>query len=86
MCPLAKIATAGQVTAFAVLLVFTPCCLAADDLEAGRLVRPFELSLPTAFGYYIVYPERRADRPKIAVFRDWLLEEAAAGERSGQTV
>lgn len=60
--------------------------LAAGDLEAGRLIRPFELSLPTAFGYYIVYPERRADRPKIAAFRDWLLEEAAAGEGSGQAV
>ncbi len=60
--------------------------LASGDLEAGRLVRPFELSLQTAFGYYIVYPQRRDDRPKITVFRDWLLEEAAIGEQSAQAV
>ncbi|MEM8915544.1 MAG: transcriptional regulator GcvA, partial [Pseudomonadota bacterium] len=58
--------------------------LALGDIAAGRLVRPFELSLPTAFGYYIVYPERRAHRTKIIIFRDWLLEEAGAtGDHGG---
>lgn len=52
--------------------------LATGDLRAGRLVKPFELSLPTEFGYFIVYPERRAERPKIVAFRDWLLDEVAA--------
>jgi LysR family glycine cleavage system transcriptional activator len=28
--------------------------LVADDLAAGRLVRPFELSLPAGFAYYLV--------------------------------
>lgn len=54
--------------------------LAAGDLRAGRLVKPFEISLPTEFGYFIVYPERRAERPKIVAFRDWLLDEAAEDE------
>jgi LysR family glycine cleavage system transcriptional activator len=50
--------------------------LAAADLTAGRLVVPFELSIPLSFGYYIVCPETVADRPDIVAFRNWLLEEA----------
>jgi LysR family glycine cleavage system transcriptional activator len=50
--------------------------LAGDDLAAGRLVRLFDYALPTDYGYYVVVPEGTAQRPKIAAFRDWLLEEA----------
>lgn len=50
--------------------------LAADELAAGRLVRPFELNLPTEFAYYVVCPLDTADQPKIAAFRQWLLAEA----------
>ena len=61
-------------------VVLTSSVLAGDDLAAGRLVRPFELSLcdPVDFGYYLVSPEETADQPKVAAFRDWILEEAAA--------
>lgn len=50
--------------------------LAQADLAAGRLVMPFELSLPLVFAYYIVSPEAAADTPGVRAFRDWLLEEA----------
>lgn len=50
--------------------------LAAADLEAGRLVKPFDISLPAVFAYYLVCPEATADHPKIASFRSWLLAEA----------
>ena len=50
--------------------------LAADELAAGRLVRPFTLSLPTEYAYYLVCPQETADRPKIVAFREWLLDEA----------
>ncbi len=50
--------------------------LVADDLRAGRLVKPFTLSLPSDLAYYVVYPNQAAERPKIRAFRDWLLEEA----------
>ena len=49
--------------------------LIKDDLEAGRLVRPFELSLPSTFTYFVVYPERSRKRPKVMAFRDWLFAE-----------
>jgi len=50
--------------------------LAAHDVEAGRLVMPFPLALPSSFAYYLVYPEGSADRPQLAAFRTWLLDEA----------
>jgi LysR family glycine cleavage system transcriptional activator len=50
--------------------------LVADDLAAGRLVRPFELSLPAGFAYYVVYPQRALQRPSVKAFRDWLAAEA----------
>lgn len=55
--------------------------LAARDLIAGRLVRPFEITLPAPYGYYIACLKSAADRPKIALFRDWLIAEAAADTR-----
>ena len=50
--------------------------LIVDDLAAGRLVRPFELSLPAGFAYYVVYPQHALRRPGVKSFRDWLLAEA----------
>jgi LysR family glycine cleavage system transcriptional activator len=50
--------------------------LVADDLAAGRLVRPFELSLPAGFAYYLVYPPRALQRRNVKAFRDWLILEA----------
>jgi LysR family glycine cleavage system transcriptional activator len=52
--------------------------LVADELAAGRLVRPFELSLPAGFAYYVVYPQRALQRPCVTAFRDWLVAEARA--------
>ncbi len=57
--------------------------LAADELAAGRLVRPFTLSLPTEYAYYFVCPEDAADQPKIAAFRKWLLSEAGSESSAG---
>lgn len=54
--------------------------LVADDLAAGRLIRPFEpgLSTPLKFSFYLLSANHNAERPKVAAFRDWLLEEARA--------
>jgi LysR family glycine cleavage system transcriptional activator len=52
--------------------------LAADELAAGRLVRPFTLSLPTEYAYYLVCPQDTAEQPKVVAFRDWLLGEAGS--------
>lgn len=57
--------------------------LAAGDLAAGRLVKPFDFSIPTEYAYYVVCPEATADHPKIAAFRDWMLEEAGVEGKRG---
>jgi LysR family transcriptional regulator, glycine cleavage system transcriptional activator len=49
--------------------------LALDHLAAGRLIRPFELSLVTDFGYYIVCAKKRAEEPDIVAFRRWVISE-----------
>jgi LysR family transcriptional regulator, glycine cleavage system transcriptional activator len=55
--------------------------LAAWDLRAGRLVRPFALALKVPYAYWIVCPKSTVDLPKISRFRDWLLAEAKADSR-----
>jgi len=57
--------------------------LVADELAAHRLVRPFRLSLPTEFAYYVVCPQATAHRPKIAAFRAWVVEEAHRDGKQG---
>jgi len=50
--------------------------LASEDLASGRLVKPFDVSLPADWAYYLVYPPASRDSPKIVAFRDWLRKEA----------
>jgi|AP95_1055475.scaffolds.fasta_scaffold18902_3 LysR family glycine cleavage system transcriptional activator len=50
---------------------------AAGDLQAGRLVRPFDLVLQADFSYWLVCPHEHLRRAKVKAFCDWLLEEAA---------
>lgn len=52
--------------------------LAADDLAAGRLVKPFGVELKAGSAYFVVCPEEVAERPKIVTFRNWLLKEASS--------
>jgi LysR family glycine cleavage system transcriptional activator len=54
--------------------------LAADELDAGRLVLPFPkaATLPTGLAYYLAAPRESLRRPVVAAFREWLLEESQA--------
>jgi LysR family glycine cleavage system transcriptional activator len=55
--------------------------LAAWDLVAGRLVRPFGPALDVPYAYWIVTPKGAPARTPIARFRDWLIAEAAEDAR-----
>jgi DNA-binding transcriptional LysR family regulator len=59
----------------------------ADDVAAGRLVAPFDVTLRRTRGYYLVCPRERANITKIATFRGWLRNmvgrTAADDARSG---
>lgn len=43
------------------------------DLASGRLVKPFDISLPADAGFYLVSPLATADTPNLRAFRQWLL-------------
>lgn len=48
------------------------------DLATGRLVSPFGSPQPVEFSYYFAATPPKARLARVALFRDWLLAEAAA--------
>jgi LysR family transcriptional regulator, glycine cleavage system transcriptional activator len=46
-----------------------------EDVAAGRLYQPFELTCNDGRDYWLAYPEGRRNVPKIRAFRHWLLEK-----------
>jgi LysR family transcriptional regulator, glycine cleavage system transcriptional activator len=51
--------------------------LASWDLINRRLTRPFAATLRVAKTYWIVCPKATSSLPKIVLFREWMLAEAA---------
>lgn len=63
-------------------VILTYPALAASEVARGRLVAPFDLSLPVTAAYYAV--TRTAEPPALVVaFRDWLLAESARDLEAG---
>jgi LysR family transcriptional regulator, glycine cleavage system transcriptional activator len=52
--------------------------LAHDDLRTGRLIAPFDLTLPSGRCYCFVCAKKRRESANVRAFRAWLKEEAAA--------
>ncbi|NOI30470.1 LysR substrate-binding domain-containing protein [Vibrio coralliilyticus] len=52
--------------------------LAGDFIERGLLVKPFDISLPQALEYSALYHAKSIRRSRIAVFTQWLKQEAMA--------
>lgn len=53
----------------------------AEDLEAGRLVKPFDLALQADVAYWLVCPHVHMHRAKVKAFCEWLLAEAGRDSR-----
>jgi len=53
-----------------------PFC--ARDLERGRLVKPFDISVPEPGRWYLTTHKERAPNPKLDTFVDWLYEQVEA--------
>jgi LysR family glycine cleavage system transcriptional activator len=49
--------------------------LAVNDVAAGRVVEPFDLTMPLGSSFYLTYPAANSLRPNIAALRDWLMQE-----------
>ena len=60
--------------------------LIEEELASRQLVRLFDPSTGSGprfkaeMAYYVVYPPRALERPKVRAFRDWLLAEAKGAE------
>ncbi len=46
--------------------------LCQNELDSGRLTRPFDWPLPTNRAYDFACPEGNQDKPKVRAFMDWL--------------
>lgn len=51
--------------------------LVQAEIEAGRLVRPFQINLPVELAFYAVHPKNRGGDPFVQTFVDWLRQEAS---------
>lgn len=47
----------------------------ADDLAAGRLVRPFPVTVPKGQGWYLISRPGQRSNPALVKFRQWLRRE-----------
>jgi LysR family glycine cleavage system transcriptional activator len=55
--------------------------LIGNDVHNGVLIRLFDIVVPATRKYFLVYPPRLADSPKLAPFRQWLFDEVATERR-----
>ena len=74
---LGRAAMTGQGVAILTPAFFT------SELEAGSLIRPFDLVGNDTDAYWLVYQRQRANVPKIRAFREWILAEVAGSAGMG---
>lgn len=56
--------------------------VAMQELAAGKLVRLFDLAVPSPDDYFFVTPPGAAARPQVMAFRAWVDDEIAAFQRA----
>lgn len=75
----AALALDAAVEGMGVTLAIKP--LLTTEIQAKRLVVPFDIRASTGYAYYLVTPEAQSENRALSAFRTWLLDEAKA-ERS----
>ena len=60
--------------------------LAQADLDAGRLVAPFQIATAVDFAYYVVHPKAKGRLPQVKAFVGWLIAQAEAHEAALRTI
>ena len=56
--------------------------IAQDDLEAGRLISPLQISTAVDFAYYLVHSKAKARLPQVKAFLAWITAEATTHEEA----
>jgi LysR family glycine cleavage system transcriptional activator len=54
--------------------------LVADALRTGVLVKPFDISLPSRYSYFVVCSKASLADPAVAGFRNWLVAQGSASQ------
>ncbi len=54
--------------------------LATKDVDEGRLIAPFGLTLQMNHAFHLVYPTSHARLKKVMAFRQWLVDEVTVSE------
>ena len=49
--------------------------MSADAVSDKRLVRPFEITVESGVGYWLVVAEGRREPRKVKLFREWMRKE-----------
>jgi len=49
--------------------------IAGDELESGKLIKPFDLAFTLPCTYYLVYPKFIADQYNVIAFTEWIQKE-----------
>lgn len=60
--------------------------LAQADLDAGRLVAPFQIATAVDFAYYLVHPKTKGRLPQVKAFITWIEAEAAKHQAALATI
>ncbi len=50
--------------------------LVRDELDNGRLIKPFDIALSAKYAYYVAIPKPNINKSKVKAFRDWIIDEA----------
>jgi LysR family glycine cleavage system transcriptional activator len=72
----AALALDAAIEGMGVTLAIKP--LVCTEIEAKRLVMPFDISAPTSYSYYLVTPEAGSENRALTSFSEWLLKESAS--------
>lgn len=51
-------------------------CFIREDLAAGRIITPFDISIRSPLSYYLIIPEAKADLKRVQRFKEWILDQA----------
>jgi LysR family glycine cleavage system transcriptional activator len=60
--------------------------LAQADLDAGRLIAPFQDATAVDFAYYVVHPKAKGRLPQVKAFVAWIVGQARAHEAALLTI
>lgn len=59
--------------------------LIESDLDAGKIVKPFDIDIESHFSYYLVCPTEKLQNPGVQAFREFILTEANSPNNFGDS-